>query len=128
MTGVRRLIADGMEVHSRLHGALAMVLGEFAFTCRDLLGWDETDTFSLLSGTSTTSTEPARALSDVAALATSKVRALLTQAAPAHEVLAPQRWGADHRLRRRTVPPGDHRPRVSRPRRGRNQCGHRTAA
>jgi phosphohistidine swiveling domain-containing protein len=88
MTEVRRLIADGMEVHSRLHGALAMVLGEFAFTCRDLLGWDETDTFSLLSGTSTISTEPARALADVAALATSKVRALLTQAAPADEVLA----------------------------------------
>jgi rifampicin phosphotransferase len=87
-TEVRTLIADGMEVHSHLHGALAVVLGEFAFTCRDLLGWDETDTFSLLSGTSTTSTEPARALSDVAALATSKVRALLTQAAPADEVLA----------------------------------------
>jgi pyruvate,water dikinase len=65
-----------------------MVLGEFAFTCRDLLGWDETDTFSLLSGTSTTSTEPARALAEVAALATPKVRALLTQAAPADEVLA----------------------------------------
>jgi pyruvate,water dikinase len=88
MSEVRRLIADGMEVHSRLHGALAMVLGEFAFTCRDLLSWDETDTFSLLSGTSTTSTEPARALSDVAALASSKVRALLVLAAPVDEVLA----------------------------------------
>jgi rifampicin phosphotransferase len=88
LTEVRRLIADGMGVHSRLHTALAMILGEFAFTCRELLGWDETDTFSLLSGTSTTSTEPARALADVAALATSKVCALLTQAAPADEVLA----------------------------------------
>ena len=88
MTEVQKLISDGMEVHSRLHGALATVLGEFAFTCRDLLGWGDTDTFSLLSGTSTTSTEPARALSDVAAMATSKVRALLTQAAPVDEVLA----------------------------------------
>ncbi len=64
------------------------MLGEFAFTCRDLLGWDETRTFSLLCGTSTTSTEPARALADVAALAGPPVRALLAQGAPADEVLA----------------------------------------
>jgi rifampicin phosphotransferase len=88
MTEVRRLIVDGLKVHSRLHGALATVLGEFAFICRDLLGWDETDTFSLLSGTSTTSTEPARALSDVAAMASPQIRALLERGVPADQVLA----------------------------------------
>jgi len=85
---VLTLVADGVDVHFRLHGALAMVLGEFAFTCRDLLDWDETRMFSLLCGTSTTSTRPARALADVAALAGPPVRALLAQDAPADEVLA----------------------------------------
>ena len=88
LADVLALAADGANVHFRLIGALAMVLGEFAFTCRDLLGWDETLMFSLLCGTSTTSTRPARALADVAALAGTRVRALLTQGAPADEVLA----------------------------------------
>jgi phosphohistidine swiveling domain-containing protein len=83
-----KLVADGLGVHFRLHGALAMVLGEFAFISRDLLGWDETRMFSLLSGTSTTSTEPARALSHVAAIAGPAVQALLKQRVPADEVLA----------------------------------------
>ena len=42
----------------------------------------------MLDGTSTTSTEPARALADLAALVGPQVRALLKQAAPANEVLA----------------------------------------
>jgi pyruvate,water dikinase len=42
LDSVVKLAADGVDVHFRLHGALAVVLGEFAFTCRDLLGWDET--------------------------------------------------------------------------------------
>ena len=83
-----KLATDGIDVHNRLHGAIAVVLGEFAFTCRDLLGWDDARMFSLLCGTSRTSTEPARALADIAALATPKVRSLLAQAAPADEVLA----------------------------------------
>ena len=91
LADVLTLAADGVDVHFRLHGALAMVLGEFAFTCRDLLGWDETRMFSLLCGTSTTSTRPARALADVAALAGPRVRALLAQGAPADEVLAADR-------------------------------------
>ena len=83
-----KLATDGIDVHNRLHGAIAVVLGEFAFTCRDLLGWDDTRMFSLLCGTSSTSTKPARALADVAALASPKVRSLLAQAAPANDVLA----------------------------------------
>jgi pyruvate,water dikinase len=88
LEAVLALLADGFNVHFRLHGALAMVLGEFAFTCRDLLGWDETRTFSLLAGTSTTSTAPARALAGVAAMAGPRVRALLRQGASVDEVLA----------------------------------------
>jgi rifampicin phosphotransferase len=88
LADVLKLVAHGMDVHFRLHGALAMVIGEFALSCRDLLGWDETRMLSLLSGTSTTTMEPARALADVAALAGPKVRVLLAQAAPADEVLA----------------------------------------
>ncbi|HEY3261145.1 MAG TPA: PEP/pyruvate-binding domain-containing protein, partial [Pseudonocardiaceae bacterium] len=48
---VLELASDSVDVHFRLNGALGMVLGEFAFTCRDALGWDETRTFSLLCGT-----------------------------------------------------------------------------
>jgi phosphohistidine swiveling domain-containing protein len=88
LADVMKLVDDGHDVHFRLHGALAMVLGDLAFTCRDLLDWDETHIFSLLGGTSTTSTEPARALADLAALAGPQVGALLKQAAPANKVLA----------------------------------------
>jgi len=83
-----KLVADGMDVHFRLHGALGMVLGDLAFVCRDLLGWGETRMFSLLCGTSTASTEPARALSHVAAIAGPAVQAMLKQGVPADEVLA----------------------------------------
>ena len=85
---VLKLLADGLEVHFRLHGALGMVLGELAFICQELLGWDETRMFSLLRGTSTTSTEPARALAHLAALASPAVHALLKLGVPAEEVLA----------------------------------------
>ncbi|HEV8566281.1 MAG TPA: hypothetical protein VGQ92_04170 [Actinoplanes sp.] len=87
LDSVVKLAADGVDVHFRLHGALAVVVGEFAFTCRDLLGWDETRMLSLLCGTSITSTRPARALTDLAALAGPPVRALLTRGAPVDEVL-----------------------------------------
>jgi phosphohistidine swiveling domain-containing protein len=83
-----KLLTDGLDVHFRLHAALGTVLGELAFTCQELLGWDETRMFSLLRGTSTTSTEPARALAHLAALASSPVHALLKQRVPVEEVLA----------------------------------------
>lgn len=66
---VLALTEHGQLVHFRLHGAIAMVLGELVFTCRDLLGWDEAKTLTLLAGTSQMSTAPARALAAVAALA-----------------------------------------------------------
>jgi phosphohistidine swiveling domain-containing protein len=66
---VLALAEHGQLVHFRLHGAIAIMLGELAFTCRDLLGWDEAKTLDLLAGASQMSTVPARALAMVTALA-----------------------------------------------------------
>lgn len=73
------LFADGCDIHFLLHGTNALTLADLAFTCRDLLGWDERKTFELVSGLSQTSTEPARRLAALARLAQERpaVRALL---------------------------------------------------
>jgi pyruvate,water dikinase len=57
------------DVHMLLHGSNALMLGELAFACRDLLDWDEPQVFELLCGTSSASTEPARRLAQLAELA-----------------------------------------------------------
>lgn len=87
---VLALSDDGMTVHFRLHVALAMVLGELGFACRDLLGWDDQAWLRLVTGTSVMSTEPARALADLAArvAADPELRALVDDAAPVATVLA----------------------------------------
>ncbi|MDQ4032032.1 MAG: PEP-utilizing enzyme [Actinomycetota bacterium] len=87
---VLTLTEHGQLIHFRLHGAIAMVLGELAFTCRDLLGWDEAKTLNLLAGTSQMSTAPARALAAVAALARQcpALRQLIEDGVPAQAVLA----------------------------------------
>ncbi|MDQ4021753.1 MAG: PEP-utilizing enzyme [Actinomycetota bacterium] len=87
---VLTLTEHGQLVHFRLHGAIAMVLGELAFTCRDLLGWEEAKTLNLLAGTSQMSTAPARALAAVAALVRQRpaVRQLIEDGVPAQAVLA----------------------------------------
>jgi pyruvate,water dikinase len=84
------LTEHGLLVHFRLHGPLAIALGELAFTCRDLFGWDEAKVFELLAGTSETSTAPARALAALAAGLADRpaVRRLLEGGAPARAVLA----------------------------------------
>jgi pyruvate,water dikinase len=60
------VVDEGGEIHFRLHVAMAVIVGSFARTCRDLLGWTDHRTFELLSGTSVASTEPARALTALA--------------------------------------------------------------
>jgi rifampicin phosphotransferase len=65
----RALYDDGCLIHMRLHGAIGLLLGELVFACQDLLGWDDDRSLSLLSGLSTRSTEPARRLAELAALA-----------------------------------------------------------
>ena len=85
------LSEQGFLVHFRLHGALAMVLGELASTCRELLGWqDDHRWLALLAGTSTTSTSPSRALSGLASTVAARpaLRELVEQRAAVATVLA----------------------------------------
>ena len=63
------LFGETGEVHVLLHGALAVILFDLVRTCRDLLGWSETQAFELVNGTSFRSTEPSRRLNDLAQLA-----------------------------------------------------------
>jgi rifampicin phosphotransferase len=74
------LVQDGCAIHYLLHGALAPILAELAFTCRDLIGWSDSRTFEMLNGLSTMSTEPALQLNRVAQLAAARpeARAALT--------------------------------------------------
>ena len=84
-----RLAEEGTNVHFRLHGALALVLGELAFVTRDLLGWDDAQALRLLGGTSHRSTEPARALASLATLARRRpaVAGAIETGAPLADVL-----------------------------------------
>jgi pyruvate,water dikinase len=75
------LLHDGLDIHFLLHGALMPILAEFAFACRDLLGWSNEEACELLAGLSTTSTEPARRLAELAGMAARRpaVRRLLEE-------------------------------------------------
>ncbi len=86
---VTGLLAEGVEVHMRLQGAVQITLAELAFFCRDRLGWDDARTCELLAGLSATSTEPSRALAGLAELAGRRpaVRQLLVDHAPVGTVL-----------------------------------------
>jgi phosphohistidine swiveling domain-containing protein len=84
------LLDYGVHVHMALHGAVEITLAELAFTCRDLLRWDETHTFELLVGLSEKSTEPSRALARLAELANERpeLRRLVVEREPVELVLA----------------------------------------
>jgi rifampicin phosphotransferase len=68
-----------LEIHFQLHGAMMLVMAEFLFACRDLLDWDDQRAFLLLNGLSYKSTEPSRALADLAeqASASPEIRSLI---------------------------------------------------
>jgi rifampicin phosphotransferase len=87
---VLELCEHGQIVHFRLHGAIAMVLAELAFTCRDLFGWDFATAVGLLAGTSQMSTTPARALAGLVSIARQRpaLRQLIEDGAPAETVCA----------------------------------------
>jgi pyruvate,water dikinase len=74
-----RLLEDGFDAHFLLHGAVGIQLADFAFACRDLLGWEEQRAFEMLNGLSEKSTEPARRLAELARMAAQRpaVRRLL---------------------------------------------------
>ena len=74
-----RIEVFGHPAHVMVAIAYWILVYELAEACRELLGWDTAKTLTLLEGLSTTSTEPARQLADLARLARSKpaVRELL---------------------------------------------------
>lgn len=59
-------LQDGLRIHMLVNGALNTMLAEFAFGCRDLLGWEFRYSVELLNGLSSTSSEPSRELSRLA--------------------------------------------------------------
>jgi len=71
----------GHPAHIAVAIAYWILVYELAEACRELLGWDAPKTLTLLEGLSTTSTEPARQLADLARLARTKpaVRELLAR-------------------------------------------------
>src|SRR6266704_5368500 len=69
ITRALAVLEEGFDVHFLLHGALMPILAELAFACRELLGWADEEACELLVGLSTTSTEPARRLAELAGMA-----------------------------------------------------------
>ena len=63
---VSLLVRESQEIHMMLNQSLNLLLAEFAFTCRDLLSWNEEQAFDMLIGLSETSSAPARALARIA--------------------------------------------------------------
>jgi phosphohistidine swiveling domain-containing protein len=90
LTELAQLVEHGLDVHFRLHGGVEITLAELAFTCRDLLGWDDGSTFELLAGLSEKSTEPCRVLARLARLANDRpaLRQRVIERAPVEVVLA----------------------------------------
>ena len=80
------LIRRAMEIRGPHHISEAIILYEFVSTCEELLGWDEQQSFELVSGTSFKSTEPARRLNELAQMAQARpaVRALFEDAPMIH--------------------------------------------
>lgn len=76
---VEELLDSCARIHFLLQGAMVMVLGELAFTCRDLLGWDDRRMLALLNGLSERSSEPSRRLAELARIASESavVRSML---------------------------------------------------
>jgi rifampicin phosphotransferase len=90
LTRVLELVDRGLDVHFILQGAIWITLADLAFTCRDLLGFDDASMFTLLAGLSGKSTEPSRAFAPLAELANGRpaLRRRLVERAPADVVLA----------------------------------------
>jgi pyruvate,water dikinase len=69
LLALKGLFAECFEIHAILHGSQMIVIADLAFTCRDLLGWEDGKTLGLVSGLSYKSTEPSRRLSELARMA-----------------------------------------------------------
>jgi pyruvate,water dikinase len=67
-----RIATIAHPAHATVAVAYFILVYELAEACRDLLGWDSARMLDLLEGTSTTSTEPARRVAALAAIASSR--------------------------------------------------------
>ncbi len=74
-----RIAMVAQPAHARVGMAYFVLVYQLAEACRELLGWDLASTLTLVEGLSTTSTEPARRLAQLADIARTKpaVRELL---------------------------------------------------
>ncbi len=81
-----RLCTRGIEIHTMLHGALAIILYELATTCERLLDWDLATALETVRGTSYMSTEPARRMAELTRLAIGSPRVLEAAGLPDAEV------------------------------------------
>lgn len=75
---VNAFLEQSVDRHFRLTPP-GLVVAELVFACQELLGWDQRKPFALLTGISTTSTEPSRKLAELARMAAARpaVRAAL---------------------------------------------------
>ncbi|HXR42286.1 MAG TPA: PEP/pyruvate-binding domain-containing protein, partial [Acidothermaceae bacterium] len=67
------LLGDGLTMHFQLVPPYALALYRLVSTCEEMLGWGLADTLELLAGASGTTSEPTRALAEVAALVSDSV-------------------------------------------------------
>ncbi|WP_261301759.1 PEP/pyruvate-binding domain-containing protein [Paenibacillus andongensis] len=66
LKNITDFMEQSLRVHMMLNGSINLALAEFAFACRDWLGWAEGMSMELLSGLSETSSEPSRLLAQLA--------------------------------------------------------------
>jgi phosphohistidine swiveling domain-containing protein len=79
--GLFAFLTHTLEIHQPLVFSVNLILYQFVSACRELLGWDESQAFEMLTGTSYKSTEPARRLNQLAQMARERpaLRKLLEQ-------------------------------------------------
>jgi len=77
-----------LDIHFLLHGAIMQPTFDLAVACQELLGWDESQVWDLLSGASATSTLPARRLGDLARRAGAKPELRQLLDGPSSDTLA----------------------------------------
>jgi rifampicin phosphotransferase len=66
------LLRRGIDIHFTLHVALMPILAELAFLSHQLLDWSDQEALELLAGLSSTSTQPAHRLAQLARLAAAR--------------------------------------------------------
>ncbi|MBI5948025.1 MAG: hypothetical protein HY875_07800 [Chloroflexi bacterium] len=80
---LRRFFDESINIHFKL-AVVALPMVELVFACEEMLQWDERRVLSLLTGLSTTSTEPARRLAELTRMAAGRpaVRDAISRGGP----------------------------------------------